>query len=171
MQGAGCEVQSKVLGQLKALQHEVRCYDPALLTRPSMLVITKVDLVSASAVRHVVRNVSKSAVPVMGMATSCQQLLEGRMIMVSSETGNGIAELQIRLHSLMQAASPSVQQDVGPEVLKPQIKYVPASDFMDEMAAGWQASQRSMLGASQQTDATKGDWQQVEVHRIYLTVD
>ena len=136
MQGAGCEVQSKVLGQLKALQHEIRCYDPALLTRPSMLVITKVDLMSASAVRHMVRNVSTSAVPVMGMATSCQQLLGGRMITVSSETGNGIAELQSRLHSLMQAASPSVQEDADSELLAPHINYVPAGDIIDELAAG-----------------------------------
>lgn len=79
------------LGTLRALRNELQAYDPALLARPALIALNKVDLLEEAAVQAQAEALLPFGLPVLP---------------VSALTGHGLEELKEALYALVQATPP-----------------------------------------------------------------
>ncbi|WP_243031019.1 GTPase ObgE [Thermus altitudinis] len=98
------------LKTLRTLRKEVEAYDPALLRRPSLIALNKVDLLGPEEVAQKVAELSQEGLPVLA---------------VSALTGEGLEALKEALFSLVKATpapelpkpTPRVEVEAGVEVV------------------------------------------------------
>lgn len=104
------DATEKPLETLRTLRKEVGAYDPALLRRPSLVALNKVDLLGPEEVAQRVAELSREGFPVLP---------------VSALTGEGLEGLKEALLSLVQATpapelpkpTPKVEVEAGVEVV------------------------------------------------------
>lgn len=100
---------------LRALRHELREYDPALLERPSLLAVNKVDLIDAETRALLEAELTRAGMPV---------------VFVSAAAGTGLPALKDALFDLLPPKPQPVAPQRGPRPAAepPQVKRHPSGE-------------------------------------------
>jgi len=124
-------------GHLRALRHELREYDPALLERPALLVVNKLDLIDRSLRDELERELTRAGLPV---------------VFVSALEGTGLDELKDALFDLLPPRPQPVAAARAPRraVEAPRVKRHPSGQ-------GWVVTGTEVEELVSRFDATNRD--------------
>lgn len=112
---------------LATMRDELRRYDPAMLDRPEVVVLNKIDLPDGRAMAELVGEQLADRMREIGATTQGDDWEDGEpdpdVLLVSALTGEGLGELRWRLASLVGQAPRTPRttdrEDDGPVVLRP----------------------------------------------------